>query len=102
MTAAITVLEDQDNAESAKVEINDEEGGYLNCSCDLPPDIAAVGHTGSDPKTPDEALRGPDAKEWQAALEYEINQLKKLGTWVVEDLPHGQTAIPCSEVVKVK
>ena len=58
MTAAITVLEDQDDAESPKVEIDDEEGGYLNCFCDLPPDIAAVGHTGSDPKTLDEALRG--------------------------------------------
>ena len=102
MTAAVTILKDQDDADSPKVEINDEEGGYLDCFCDLPPDIAAVGHTGSDPKMLDEALRGSDAKEWQAALEYEINQLEKLGTWVVEDLPHGQTAIPCSEVVKVK
>ena len=33
---------------------------------------------------------------------YEINQLQKLGTWVVEDLPTGQTAIPCSEVMRVK
>ena len=43
-----------------------------------------------------------NAKEWQAALDYEINQLQKLKTWVVEDLPPGQMAIPCSEVVKVK
>jgi hypothetical protein len=71
-------------------------------NCFLPPDIAAVGHVGSDPKTLDEALRGPNAKEWQTALDYEIGQLEKLGTWVVEDLPPGQTAIPCSEVVKVK
>ena len=32
----------------------------------------------------------------------EINQLQKFGTWVIEDLPKGQTAIPCSEVLQVK
>ena len=83
-------------------DIGDGVGGYSNCSYDLPPDIAAIGHAGSDPKTLDEALRGPNEKEWQKALDYEINQLQKLGTWVVEDLPPGQMAIPCSEVVKVK
>ena len=44
----------------------------------------------SELKTLDEALQGPQAKEWQRALEYEINQLEKLGAWVVEDLPKGQ------------
>lgn len=28
--------------------------------------------------------------------------MEKLGTWVVEDLPPGQTAIPCSKVIKIK
>ena len=79
-----------------------EDRGYSNCFYEFPPDFAIVGHFGSDPKTLDEALRGPNAKEWQEALDYEINQLQKLGTWVVESLPAGQTAIPCSEVVKVK
>jgi hypothetical protein len=59
----------------------------------LPPDIAAIGHASADPKMLDEALRGPNAKEWQAALDYEISQLEKLGTWVVEDLPPGQMAM---------
>jgi hypothetical protein len=47
-------------------------------------------------------LRGPNAKEWQEALDYEIGQLEKLGTWVVENLPAGHTAIPCSKVLRVK
>lgn len=50
----------------------------------------------------DEALHGPNAKEWQAALDYEIGQLEKLGTWVVENSPKGQMAIPCGEVLKAK
>ena len=28
--------------------------------------------------------------------------MEKLGTWVVETLPNGQSAIPCSEVLKIK
>src|SRR5882762_4938951 len=68
----------------------------------IPPDFATVGAMGTEPASIDEALRGPNAKEWQAALDYEINQLEKLGTWVIEDLPPGQTAIPNSIVLKEK
>jgi hypothetical protein len=35
-------------------------------------------------------------------LDYEINQLEKLGTWVLEDLPEGEPVIPCTEVLKEK
>ena len=102
MTAAVTVLEDQDNADSSKVAIDDVDRGYFNCFYNSLPDHAMVGHTWSDPQKLDEVLRGPNAKEWQAALDYKINQLKKFETWVVEDLPPGQTAIPCSKVHRVK
>ena len=102
MTAAVTVLNDQDDNASSAVEEDPRDEGYFNCFYNLPPDYAMLGHSGSDPQTLDEVLRGPNAKEWQAALDYEINQLQKLKTWVVEDLPPGQMAIPCSEVVKVK
>lgn len=43
-------------------------------------DIALLGSHSSDPKTLDEALRGPESKHWQEVLEYEINQLENLGT----------------------
>ena len=36
------------------------------------------------------------------SIDYEISQLEKLGTWVVEALPKGQSTIPCSEVFKIK
>jgi hypothetical protein len=49
----------------------------------LPPDFATVGAMGTEPASIDEALRGPNAKEWQAALDYEISQLEKLGVAVL-------------------
>ena len=61
-----------------------------------------VGSLSSEPGSLNEALHGPDAKEWQTALEYKINQLEIFETWVVEDLPKGHMPIPCSEVLKIK
>jgi len=77
---------------------DDDDGIFSH----LPAEFAAVGAMGTEPASIDEALRGPNAKEWQDALDYEINQLEKLGTWVIEDLPPGQTAIPNSIVLKEK
>ena len=82
--------------------VNDEQGVYFNQYYDFPPDLAMLGQCESDPKTLDEALCSLNTKEWQEALDYEISQLEKLGTWVVKNLPHGEIVIPCSEVVKVK
>ena len=47
-------------------------------------------------------LQGPNAKEWQAMLDYEIDQLEKLGTQMIEDLPQGELIIPCSKVLEKK
>ena len=68
----------------------------------LPLDLAFVRIMDSEPKSLDKALRGPKAREWKMALDYEISQLEKLNTWVVEDIPKEHTAIPCSEVLKIK
>ena len=82
-----------------KIELPEDEESW---SADLPPDFALLGSMGTKPRSIDEVLCGPNAKEWQAALDYEISQLEKLGTWVIEDLPKGHTAIPCNEVLKEK
>lgn len=99
------IVDDDEPTETID-EVPEEPNDYIDDqdddAFDLPPDIALAGHYATDPSTLDEALRGPDAKEWQKALEYEISQLEKLGTWVVVDLPEGQTAIPCSEITRVK
>ena len=95
LTAAIAHLDDP-NEDQNVPDDSHEDTNYIY------EDVALVGSHSSDPKTLDEALRGPDSEHWEKALQYEINQLEKLDTWEVEDLPAGHTAIPCSEVVKVK
>ncbi|KAG2756749.1 hypothetical protein P692DRAFT_20647372, partial [Suillus brevipes Sb2] len=34
-----------------------------------------------------QALNGPDGIEWQEAIDYEISQLEKLGTWEIVNAP---------------
>ena len=69
---------------------------------ELPPDFVLIGALGTELRSLNDALSGPHAKEWQTTLDYEIGQLEKLGTWVIEDLPKGHNAIPCSAVLKEK
>ena len=101
LVATVTTVVDLDQVVPPG-EFHDDPDCHIDCFQDLSPDLALASYSGVNPKTLDEALRGPNAKEWQEALKYEIIQLEKLKTWVVEDLPLGHTAIPCSEVIKVK
>jgi hypothetical protein len=83
-------------------EMFKEDYPYSDNSYELLPDFTLAGHSISDPTMLNKALCRPNAEEWQKALEYEISQLEKLGTWVVEDLSKGQTVIPCRKVARVK
>jgi hypothetical protein len=49
-----------------------------------------------------QALNGPDAIEWQEAIDYKISQLEKLATWKVVDSPPGANLIPCHYVLATK
>ena len=69
---------------------------------ELPPDSVLIGALGTKLKLLYDVLSRPHAKEWQAALDYKIGELEKLGTWVIEDLPKGHNAILCSTVLKEK
>jgi hypothetical protein len=68
----------------------------------LPQEYRLAGAFGYEPKTLCEALDTPKAKEWQAAHNYEVNQLQKLKTWEIVDLPKGQYTIPHLEVFHEK
>ena len=69
---------------------------------ELPPNFTLIGALGTELKSLDDALSRPHTKEWQTALDYEIGQLEKLGTWVIEGLPKGHNTILCSAVLKEK
>ena len=100
LTAAIMVTtDDNDNNIQEQLE---NIARYLNCFSEYPPNVALVGQNITDPRNLDKVLHGLNAKEWREALQYERNQLEKLGTWKVKDLPQGMTPIPCSKVVKIK
>ena len=68
----------------------------------LPPNFALVRGLDADPTSVDEALCGPEAKEWHEVLQYEISQLEKLKTWSIENLPPKHKAIPFNEVLRYK
>jgi hypothetical protein len=100
LTANIAEFYLQDDNEEIGVEFPEDDDDDL--TMDLPPNFGLIGIIGTEPQLLDEALHSSNAKEWQAALNYEISQLEKLRIWVIEDLPKGHTAIPCTEVLKEK
>ena len=108
LIAAITAFikempeDDKKTPVNTEVEPTQEVDEGDDSSYELPPDIALIRCSNGDPKMLDEVLCGPNTKEWQEALQYEINQLEKFNTWIVTDLPSGQMPIPCSEVVRVE
>ena len=87
------------NIADLKNDIPEDEEDW---EAELPPNFTLIGALGTEPRSLNDALSGPHAKEWQTALDYEISQLKKLGTWVIEDLPKGHNAILCSAMLKEK
>ena len=94
----IVSIEEPDEDEIRIHLPEDDDDVFAN----IPLDFTLVGAMGTELGSLDEALRGPNAKEWQAALDYEISQLEKLGTWVLEDPSKGVPIIPCTEVLKEK
>ena len=99
LVATVTTVVDLDQVVSPE-ELHNDPDCYINCFQDLPPDLSLSSYSGVDPKMLDKALRGPNTKEWQEAHKYEISQLEKSKTWVVEDLPRGHTAIPVEDKVQ--
>ena len=71
-------------------------------SVQLLTDFALGSLMGAELKMLDEALRTPHAKQCQAAYDYEIAQLEKLGTWDIVRLPPGKTPVLHSLVFKKK
>ncbi|KAJ8717783.1 hypothetical protein PYW07_005713 [Mythimna separata] len=56
----------------------------------------------SDPLTAEEALSGPNAKQWKQAMDEEYKSLLDNNTWEVTTLPDKKHSIPCKWVFKTK
>jgi hypothetical protein len=55
-----------------------------------------------DPHSIAEALRSPDAVEWQAAIDAELASCIAYGVWEVCHLPPGRKALPCRMLLERK
>ena len=101
LNASLAMIAEADDidAEDTGIDIPEDDEDLFDS---LPRDFTLAGIMGNEPRTLDEALRSPNAKEWQAAYDYEISQLEKLGIWEVVKLPPGAKAIPHSVVFKEK
>ena len=97
LDAKLTTVEESDGEDNTLPE----EAMFAavgDMSVPLPADFALGSLMGAELKMLDKALRTPHAKQWQAAYNYEIAQLEKLGTWDIVRLPPGKTPIPHSLV----
>jgi hypothetical protein len=69
---------------------------------DSPIFAMAAGGIGTEPRTLDEALEGPNADEWHTAWKAEIDQLESRGTWQIVDRPIDKPVIPSRPIFKQK
>ena len=57
----------------------------------------------SEPRTLQEALRGPDSVSWLKAVDKELKSLIDMGTFeFIDNLPKGRRAISSKLVFKIK
>ena len=54
------------------------------------------------PKNFDEAIEGDEGEKWKGAMEDELGNIDKMGTWELVDLPAGRTPIGCRWVYAKK
>lgn len=57
---------------------------------------------GDEPKTHRQAMNSPDRAEWEAAEQYELDQIQRLGTFKLVPLPRDRKAIGSKWVYKIK
>ena len=55
-----------------------------------------------EPQSVSEALQGPNASQWQAAIDAELDNLVSKGTWIEVEKPTDRKTVGCSWILKVK
>jgi hypothetical protein len=64
--------------------------------------VAVIAETEADPTTVKQALSGPDADQWRAAMKAEMDSLNTAGTYTIVPLPSGRHPIGSKWVFKTK
>ena len=65
-------------------------------------DHVLVAHLRIEPLTYQEAINGPDSREWKLAIIREITALIANAIWFLSDLPQGRRTVTCKWVFKIK
>ena len=86
---------------------------YIECRCmgelnlkalmgdPIPAEVGEVGALLADPHTYKEAMKMPDAKQWEDALRTEMKQLERLGVFSAPcPLPYGSETIKTRVILK--
>ena len=89
--AACQFVEEEEVNDSASISNESDNLDDVNLLTEFDALSSSVGRK---LKMLDEAFNGPKANKWQAAYEYELNQLKLMGAWEVVYLPEGEMVIP--------
>ena len=55
-----------------------------------------------DPPSYKQAIGGPNAKQWEKAMEAELNSIKENGTWSLVPLPAGRKAVGSKWIFRIK
>ena len=55
-----------------------------------------------DPSSYSEAMRSPDKKFWQAAIDDELESMKSMNAWRIADLPKGKRALDSRWIFRLK
>jgi hypothetical protein len=64
--------------------------------------LAALGESFQEPQTYAQAMRSPQADQWQDAMNREYNSLIENNTWTLVPLPRDRTVVQNKWVYKVK
>jgi hypothetical protein len=89
--------------EASELDLIDEDPLTNQLRLTSPTNLIHSAFATAEPEpTLQQALNGPDAIEWQEAIDYEISQLEKLGVWEIVDAPKNANIIPCHYVLATK
>lgn len=65
-------------------------------------ELAYLGEELSDEPTYQQALKRPDSAQWRRAMEFELGQLRRMGTWELVPVPDGKNIVGNKWVLRIK